>query len=86
MCTIHTKIAADADATVYRRVDDVIEVSVVADDELTYIIVDHWTRNAVCGTTEEQAWQNVRRVRAAARQAARVSFSSSMMRPIVNST
>jgi hypothetical protein len=67
MCTIHTKIAADAEATVYRRVDDVVEVSVVADHELTYIIVDHETRKAVCGTTEEQAWQNLRRARAATR-------------------
>ena len=67
MCTIHTKIAADADVTVYRRVDDVVEVSVVADHELTYIIVDHGTRKAVSGPTEEQAWQNLRRVRAETR-------------------
>ena len=67
MCTIHTRIAADADATVYRRVDDVVEVSGLAVHELTYIIVDHGTRKAVCGPTEEQARQNLRRVRAAAR-------------------
>ena len=67
MCTIHTKIAADADATVYRRVDDVVEVSVLAVHELTYAIVDHKTRKAVCGATEEEARQNVCRVRAAAR-------------------
>jgi hypothetical protein len=36
MCTIYTKIAAGADATVYRRVDEhMVEVSVVADHELT---------------------------------------------------
>jgi hypothetical protein len=28
--------------------------------------VDHRTRKAVCGPTDEQAWQNLRRVRAAA--------------------
>jgi len=66
MCTIHTKIAADADATVYRRVDDVVEVSVLV-HELTYIIVDHKSRKAVCGATEEEARQNLCRVRAAAR-------------------
>ena len=68
MCTIYTKIAADADATVYRRVDEhVVEVSIVADDELTYIIVDHGTRKAVWGPTEREAWQNLRRAVAAAR-------------------
>jgi hypothetical protein len=65
MCTIHTKIAADADVTVYRRVDEhIVEVSVVADHELTCIIVDHGTAKEVCGPTEEQTRRNLRRVRA----------------------
>jgi hypothetical protein len=67
MGSIHTKIAADADVTVYRRVDEhVVEVSDVADHELTYIIVDHGTKKTACGPTQEQAWQNLRRVRTAA--------------------
>ena len=67
MGSIHTKIAADGAVTIYRRVDeDVIEVSVDdGGDELTFIIVDHWTRRVVCGSTEEQARQNLRRVRGA---------------------
>jgi len=65
MCPIHTKIAADAEVTVYKRVDEhVVDVSVVADHELTYIVVDHATGKAVCGPTEEQARRNLRRVRA----------------------
>jgi hypothetical protein len=67
MCVMHSKIAADADATVYKRVDDMVEVAVVANHELMYIIVDHETRRAVCGPTEEQAWQNLRHARAATR-------------------
>ncbi len=66
MGSIHTKIAADGGATIYRRVDeDVIEVSVddVGDDDVTYIIVDHWTQKVLCGSTEEQARQNLRRIR-----------------------
>jgi hypothetical protein len=65
--SIHTKIAADDGVTVYTRVDEhEVDVTVVAGDEATYIIVDHRTRKAVCGPTDEQAWQNLRRVRAAA--------------------
>jgi len=67
MGSIHTKIAVDSSATVYRRVDeDVIEVSVDAGDDVAYIIVDHWTRKVVCGPTEEQARRNLRRVRSKA--------------------
>jgi hypothetical protein len=63
--SIHTKIAADGGATIHKRVDeDAIEVSVDdVGDEVAYIIVDHWTRKVVCGRTEEQAQQNLRRVR-----------------------
>ena len=65
MCSIHTMIATDGGTTIYRRVDkDVIEVSVDdVGDDVAYIIVDHRTRKVVCGPTEEQARQNLRRVR-----------------------
>ena len=66
MGIIHTKIMADSDATVYRRVDEyVVEDSVDAGDDLAYIIVDHLTRKVVCGPTEERARQNLHRLRGA---------------------
>jgi hypothetical protein len=65
MGSIHTKIAADQGATIYRRLDDdVIAVSANdVGDEVAYIIVDHRTRKAACGRTEEQARHNLWRVR-----------------------
>jgi hypothetical protein len=63
--SIHRKIEAHGDLTIYRRVDDgVIDFSVDdVGDEGAYIIVDHRTRKAACGSTEEQARRNLWRIR-----------------------
>jgi hypothetical protein len=64
MGSIHTKIVTEGGATMYRRVEqDVIGTSFAAADDIAYIRVDHETRKVVCGSTEEQARQNLDRVR-----------------------
>jgi hypothetical protein len=69
MGSIHTKIVTEGGATMYRCVEqDIAGTSFAAAADLAYIMVDHETRKVACGSTEEQARQNLDRVRGAVRE------------------